>query len=123
MKKYIISVCITLGFLFGWTLFTLVSSNIGTTVEFGVIGYDPRNLLSGHYLTYTVMYEDDAKELKGINRFYIPEKYAADLDRALRSGEYDTKIKVLITPSGRAYVKEMFFDGVGAVEFAKNYPL
>jgi len=162
MKKNIIVCVIALIVLFSWTLFHAFNSNRGQITHIKVTGYDPRDLLSGHYLTYTVLYEnfeqsscsehegddvylclDDGRLSSitpggcatfikgvcsiyganrfnaGIERFYIPEKHAERLDSALRKGTFDTKIKVLVTPTGKAYVKDMLFDGVPALEFAK----
>ncbi|MDR1123563.1 MAG: GDYXXLXY domain-containing protein [Elusimicrobiota bacterium] len=148
-----------LAVLFSWTGYVAVNSNTGETVEFKITGYDPRDLLSGHYLTYTVDFGvlesrtenrraylclDDktvypqkpsscalglageyykwnkAFNHRGIDRFYIPEEYAQRLDKALRSGKHDAKIKVLITKNGAAYVKEMYFDGIAVREFAEK---
>jgi uncharacterized membrane-anchored protein len=147
-----------LAVLFSWTAYVAINSNTGETVEFKITGYDPRDLLSGHYLTYTVdfgkleaktqnrsaylclddktvyskkpsscalgfageYYGNKTFHQRDIDRFYIPEEYAPLLDKALRSGRHDAKIKVLITKSGRAYVKEMYFDGIAVREFAEK---
>lgn len=54
--KTLVAVVLPLAILFAWWLrmATVVSS--GQIVGFGVSGYDPRDLLSGHYLTYQVQY-------------------------------------------------------------------
>jgi uncharacterized membrane-anchored protein len=39
-----------------WTFTEWRASNEGTVVEFKVVGYDPRDLLAGHYVTYDVVY-------------------------------------------------------------------
>jgi uncharacterized membrane-anchored protein len=58
MKNNIIACAVMLFVLFGWTLFHAVSSNVGEIVEIKVSGYDPRDLISGHYLTYNVNYDN-----------------------------------------------------------------
>ena len=46
-----------LAVLVAWTGYHTISSRIGTEIILKVAGYDPRDLLSGHYLTYNVVYE------------------------------------------------------------------
>ena len=160
MRNKIIACAFALTVLFGWAIYHTVNSNIGQIVEIKVSGYDPRDLLSGHYLTYTVDYDNfkhadcrnfqsepavylclaigklSAKKpadclavkgicrysrfVAGIERFYIPQDYAPKLDAALRAGKHDAKIKVLITRGGKTYVKDMFFDGISAKDFARR---
>ena len=40
----------------GWISTYLAKSNTGTEVTLKIRGYDPRDLLSGHYLTYAIDY-------------------------------------------------------------------
>jgi uncharacterized membrane-anchored protein len=42
--------------LLAWWLKIAFTLSSGQVVAFGVTGYDPRDLLSGHYLTYRVQY-------------------------------------------------------------------
>jgi uncharacterized membrane-anchored protein len=131
-----------------------------------VEGYDPRDLLSGHYLRYQVNYgisipndlandgdicacfdeepatpasarwigscaemKDDECPLhiRGrvgwgsrfeaeIERYYIPEQYAEQLQRVPEN----TTIRVAVPTNGRAIVRGMYVDGVDIVEWAKR---
>ncbi len=160
-NKNLLFMIIPVIILIGWAGYHEIHSNIGNTVYLKIRGFDPRDLLSGHYLTYEVEYENfspsecrdnsnyadvdylcldtgeintniDACKVKiqgecswrgfdaGINRFYIPQEYALKLDNLLRNGEYPATIEVLVNSSGRAYVKELFFDNIPWKTFIMN---
>ena len=126
----------------------------GDKVILPIEGYDPRSLLSGHYLIYRVTYpyrsicatsqtytvyvclKEKAMSRRkpncrpvikgkcenylfksGIERFYIPEKYAKKLDKKLRSSQSKATIEVSVLPSGEAQVTNLFFDGVSWENF------
>jgi len=55
----LISVLLPLLVIAGWAGYHEYSVRSGTEVEFKVVGYDPRDLLSGHYLNYRVDYGVD----------------------------------------------------------------
>lgn len=122
--------------------------NEGIEVILAVEGYDPRDLLSGHYLTYTVKYEVEGlcvgiydptehyvcletktssseepvgcrlyirgycqtgRFVAGIERYYVDEKLASELEKKVR----DRKASVVlsVTRSGHAQVKDLLIDG------------
>ncbi len=159
INKHLLLILCPIFILFLWASYHEINSNIGTERTFEIRGYDPRDLLSGHYLTYDVIYDnfdgetclykyndreklclDTGKlvekgvpcklELAGtcrynrfdanINRFYIPQEHAEQLDKLLRNNIVPASIKVLITNSGTAYVKELYFDGMPWQEYIKN---
>ena len=160
-RKRLFLVFIPLLVLFSWAGYHESSFRIGQEVELRVEGFDPRDLLSGHYITYTVDYPDfrattcsecthgggkylclDTGVLSesmdancqlvirgdcrcwgesyfdaGIDRYYVPETHAAELDRLMREGRYEASIKVFVTRDGRAYVNDLLFEGVPWREF------
>lgn len=120
-------------------------------------GYDPRDILSGHYLIYRLGFNhrehcnydrnpvylclnpdpsgdelhdreisylapfpsedckavlkgrcENGRFLAGIERFYIPEEYAGNLDRVVRSGK--GKIVVAIDQRGNAAIKDLLIN-------------
>ncbi len=121
----------------------------GTKVTLSIVGYDPRDLLSGHFITYTVDYKipdlcanqgqqeqcvcieetgnstlptcakQDRGSCKtfikgqcnfgrleaGIEKYYIPESKAGELDRIVRLGK--SKIVVSVDPFGNARVIDL----------------
>ena len=94
--------------LMGWTGFLTYQQKNGQEVKVRITGYDPRDILSGHYIAYRIDWEktdcnqfeygicpkdDFCKTGKFANffswgapcRFYVPEKYAEQLDKTFRN--------------------------------------
>lgn len=98
-KKIIIIVLITpFVLLMLWTGSLFATKNSGVDIKLPVMGYDPRDLLSGHYIQYQIDWEkaDCSQFEDGIChkdkfckdarwgrqcRFYVPEEYAGQLDK------------------------------------------
>lgn len=125
--------------------------NTGREVTLPITGYDPRDLLSGHYLTYRVEYgvenickgmmgkmameayvclnpkqfsfsplnnclqmirgtcRNSSRFEAGIERYYIPEEQASELDKLVRGGK--ASIVVSVQPSGKAQIKDLLING------------
>ena len=91
-------------FLFGWLCFLSFQKTQGKEVTVVIMGYDPRDLLSGHYIAYRIDWNktdcgqfeggvcpknDFCRNWKGRGgacRFYVPEQDAAVLDGLFRRG-------------------------------------
>ena len=84
-----------------WAAWLYVQQSTGKEVKVAVTGYDPRDLLSGHYIQYTIDWDktDCSQFADGVCpekefckeerwgrqcRFYIPEINARDLDMMFR---------------------------------------
>lgn len=134
----------------------------GGLVTLKITGYDPRHLLSGHYLTYRVDFEVDKPEtlcpsygshqkayicfsdkrefvsersaLKncplyikgtcnysvfsaGIERFYIPQEFAKELDTVVQDGK--GQIIVSIQKDGKGIVKDLLIDNLHYKDWVK----
>ena len=87
--------------LCSWTMLLYMQRVTGKEVKVAVMGYDPRDLLSGHYIQYTIDWNrTDCSQFPDGNcpkdefckqarwgrqcRFYIPEKNAKELDGLFR---------------------------------------
>ena len=134
-----------------WTAFLAYERETGTVVVLKIKGYDPRDLIAGHYLRFEVDYGKDGlpecggdgknrparketaylcletKQITpekpencrvfikgvcawgrfrdGLNRYYIPENRAKELDAAVRKGGYG--IEVSVRPDGAAFIKDL----------------
>lgn len=100
MNKKILAVIFIIPFisLIFWTMWLYTQQVTGTEIKVSVMGYDPRDLLSGHYIRYSIDWNrtDCTQFSNGVCpedefckqarwgrecRFYIPEKDAKELDR------------------------------------------
>lgn len=164
----------------------LIASNIhnqknGEQWRIPVTGYDPRDLLRGHYLTFRydwnwrdkiqenknerancvgrecalclqrsdeeithIAYVDSVENARqcdsfikgrsynmnnfsisggayGLQRYYIPEKNARQLDQMLRQNDsnYDFEIEMRISDTGRAFIEGMYIDDQPLEEWIK----
>ena len=99
MNKKILAVIFIIPFisLIFWTMWLYTQQVTGTEIKVAVMGYDPRDLLSGHYIRYSIDWnrtdctqfpngvcpEDEfCKDARWGRecRFYIPEKNARELE-------------------------------------------
>ena len=157
-KKLAASLIFPIVCLIGLTVYKAVKAAAGKKIIIPITGYDPRDLLSGHYLTFRLdlnndnlcddeyynsspvyiclrqsendeinsnISEDaseepgcDAKLMgkcengifsAGVERFYIPEEYSAELDKIIRNGV--GKIVVSIDKNGKAVIKDLLING------------
>ena len=94
-----------------------------TEVVLPITGYDPRNLLSGHYIEFRI---DWAKancrqadwngacpkgDFSGVSRFYVPENKAHELERLINNHQYNTEILFAYQAGKRPVAKELLIDG------------
>lgn len=109
-KKFIVLlITFPLVLLMCWTIFLTAQRSSGRDVVVSVMGYDPRDLISGHYISYQIdwsktdcsQFEDGLcprnefckKARWGREcRFYIPEQNAMELDRLFRLRDDDSNI-------------------------------
>ncbi len=133
--------------LFSLTLYKRHILHIGQEVVLPISGYDPRDLLSGHYLIYTIEYGVQGlcpgsfpkreayvclthkyfsySELEGcplyikgtcsygrfnagIEKYYVPENEAKDLEEKVRSKK--AKLVLSVTKTGLAQIKNLIIE-------------
>lgn len=119
--------------LFLWVVVLCAKYMLMPEIIVTISGYDPRDLISGHYIAYTIDWDNtdctqfsDGKcpkeefEHYGLNeywgkqyRFYIPEKHAEKLDKMFRLGAGNHKFEVVYKyASGiKPLAKELRIDG------------
>lgn len=100
MKNKLLAVVLAIPFccLLGWVGVLSYQRTTGQEVKVAVMGYDPRDLLSGHYIQYQIDWDKtDCSQFENAVcptqefchqarwgrqcRFYVPEKNARALDR------------------------------------------
>lgn len=156
----VLAVAVPLLVMAGWTLKHVLHTSTGTKVRLAVTGYDPRDLLAGHYLRYAVVYGEQgncgdrsgpncvcldsssprvatgigecgsrtpncAEFIRGtcergrfeagIERFYMPEKYATTVPVIPPKAE----IEVSLDSRGNGVVTGFFVDGVPLADYIR----
>lgn len=141
MKKYLLAVLfLPFIFLLGWVLFLTATRNSGAEITVSITGYDPRDLLSGHYIAYQIDWErtdctqfvnkicpkdEFCKEGRWGRecRFYIPEDKAKDLDNLFaRRNQNNLKFEVVYSYlEGRTpMAKRLLINGNNWQEYMRN---
>ena len=149
MNKLILAIVFPIVALLCLMLYKQNIINTGQIVTLSIVGFDPRDLLSGHYLQYKIDYQaknscDDnyvnqlclkpyrrfynssemqancqlyltgscrrGKFKSGLERFYIPEKYAEQLDKLVREARGELVISV--NSYGTAVINDLLIDGI-----------
>lgn len=143
-----------------WALAAQFGAMDGTRVVLPVRGFDPRDILAGHYLAVGADYSGfenecaaenksgdaffcpDARTVRmgrnaecagfirgwcasgtfrdGAERFYIPEKSAVALDKAVRDEKLSPQIVLNVGKDGAARPVDLILDGVPYREYLKR---
>ena len=117
--------------LAAWSIYLMYQRDTGQTVVVAIEGYDPRDLLSGRYIQYTINWEKtDCQQFADgvcpqdefcVNarwgrqcRFYIPEENASELDRLFQlRDKNDLNFTVVYSykPYKHAIAKNLLING------------
>ncbi len=117
--------------LLGWGSVLSYQLHSGREVVLRIKGYDPRSLLSGHYIQYQIDWEnsDCGQFENGIcpeeefkcalfkgywgeyGRFYVSERQASDLDKAVRDSENEAEIVYSYRKERRPYALRLQISG------------
>ena len=149
MKRIILAIAFPIIVLLALMFYKQHIINTGKTVVLAIEGFDPRDLLSGHYLNYRIDYQAEnqcdlslastqlclqpyrrfaeggqldadcqlylngscrnGRFKAGIERYYIPETDAKELDKLVR--ESRGELVVSINKNGQAVIKDLLIDG------------
>lgn len=133
MKKYTLAVFFLLPWLVlaGWVVSLSCIRANGTEVTVAIMGYDPRDLLSGRYIAYQIDWKKtncaqfpnnqcpsekefctDARWGRQC-RFYVPETFANDLDKLFRRRSDQLRFEVVYsyTPHKTPIAKKLLING------------
>lgn len=94
-------------------------------------GYDPRDLLYGHYLVFRFSPETSADRAifpAGLgealdrfdSRYYIPERHAPALEDILRNPDYVTEIAIGLPDNGKAFMRGLYIDRTPMRDFLRD---
>lgn len=130
MKKYILvfAFCLSFLILFSWMSSVALQARSAPEVKLVITGYDPRDLLSGHYIRYQIDWDKSdctqfkqaqcpRQDFRGSQRFYVSEAYAPQLDDLFRRSQFDPSITdvfevVYAYPKNRAPIaKRLLING------------
>lgn len=108
-------------FLLLWLIFLQVKAS-GPTVVVAMRGYDPRDLLSGHYLrlqpdwekTDCTQFSDQICPREAFAdhyRYYLPETAAPILEKQQDEGQADFAIRFYYKVGEEPFIKELLLNG------------
>lgn len=106
--------------LFCWVSVLQVSLSTAEKIVLPVSGYDPRDLLSGHYLRIQVLYPENSPYkdcCNDIRRFYVPENKALELEKALRNANAKAEMVIALPKYGSPAPVDLLLNGKSWREF------
>ncbi len=91
-------------------------------VRLRAVGYDPRSLLSGHYLRVEIDWSNtDCRQFEGgicpkerfrnNYRYYVPEQSARGLEQKISSGQYVVELEFAYPNQGEPKLLNLLLDG------------
>ena len=95
-------------------------------------GYDPRDMLYGHYLRFRFapeksaareQFPDDIAARLSVfgGRYYIPEREAYMLDAMLRDETRTMEIAVGLPKTGKAFMGDLYIDGKAMADALRDF--
>lgn len=132
-NKIIAALAFPVAVLLVWTLLLTAKVLAMPEATVRIAGYDPRDLLSGHYIDYTIDWDNtDCAQFENNTcpqedfaryadnaywgsryRFYIPETHAQELDELFRFNDENHVFEIIYkySPGMRPVAKELLIDG------------
>ena len=127
--------------LLGWTLLLFCTRANGTDVTVAITGYDPLDLLSGHYIAYQPYWtHTDCQQFTDVNcpkelfckearwgeqcRFYIPQTDANALDQLFRSSPHNLQFEVIYSylPGQTPLAKQLLINQIPWQQYLRENP-
>lgn len=127
----VLSLVFPIVFLLSWTIITEQNIKNAKEIIIRAEGYDPRNLISGHYLNLRLNWQETdcsqfsdnlchPNRFESIYQYYIPEIDAPKLDKL--AGNNKTKIELVFAyPKNKnPYLKDMLINGKNWKQWLKE---
>ena len=83
-----------------------------TTVQMPILGYDPRDLLYGHYLSFRIDSNDPAISKYESYRYFVPEDTAPILDSILHDRQHKLSVDVHVSRGRIPDFGNLYIDGM-----------
>lgn len=115
-----------------WAMYYAYFVKNATEVVLPITGYDPRNLLSGHYIDFRIDWSKancyqagwngvcPMSDFRNATRFYVPENKARELERFINNNNFETSVIFAYQKGFRSVAKELLIEGQLWEEFIKN---
>ncbi len=109
--------------MFSWAMYYGYFVKNATEVVLPITGYDPRNLLSGHYIEFQIDWSNancqqadwhgscPKGDFRGVNRYYVPENKAHELERLINNNRFMSEIVFAYKTGKRPVAKDLLIDG------------
>ena len=106
-----------------WALYYANFVKNAPEVVLPITGYDPLNLLSGHYIEFRIdwkranCHQSDwngscpISEFAKTTRFYVPENRAQELERIINNNRYKAEVVFAYEKGSDPVPKELLIDG------------
>ena len=115
-------------FFLGWIGVLASNTQTGQEVRVEIEGYDPRDLLAGHYILYRNNNSSVQQNIVGTpckewhfygaHRFYVPQEYARTLDRLFSSRRrYQFEVVYSCVAGRKPIAKQLLIDGMDWRDF------
>ncbi len=132
-KQYILTFCLLFPviFLAGWVIRTEYVLHAAQTVVIHMRGYDPRDLLSGHYLhlepdwnrTDCMQFPEKkcpTERFARSYRYYLPEFDARELERQLTNSDLNVEMVFVYKGQAKPLVKDLLIEGKPWAEWLRQ---
>lgn len=118
--------------LCSWAMYYVHFVRNAPEVTLPITGYDPRNLLSGHYIEFRIDWSRancqqadwnglcPRNDFSGVNRYYVPESKAHELERFVNSTSFNTEIVFAYKKGFKPVVKDLLIEGQKWDQYLKN---
>ena len=118
--------------LLGWLGYLELQYASAPRVMVAVSGYDPRDILSGHYLNLAPEWDKtDCRQFAGgicpqarverVYRYYLPQNDALYLEKALAGDNLDVKLEFALPENASPLIRALYIDNTDWKDWMKTH--
>ncbi len=134
MKKrtwLILSLLFPIIFFVGWIGYMEDKIQHASEIVIRAEGYDPRNLISGHYLSLRLNWQETdcsqfsdnlchPNRFESVYEYYIPEEYAQKLDKLVQDKQVKVDLVFAYPSDKKPYLKRLHLNGIYWQDWIKS---